>query len=499
MSALRFSRLSLVARAALAVSMSASMAHAQAAPNPAAPPDPAPAASRPADDAALGPDLPAAPAPAAPTAQPAAADAASNKEPSAQKADADVAADAAADAAAAAVADAEISRQASGDVSDEFKLNIYGFADFTYTTTVGPKYALASPYSSFAVGKLNIYTAAELGDNWRSLAEVRFMYLPNGTTPTTSNSASPSSRTNTSVPDYTDLARPVRWGGISIERAWLEHTFHPAFTVRVGSFLTPYGIWNVDHGSPAIIGSRRPFIIGESLFPEHQTGLEAYGALNFGPSQFGYHLTLSNGRGPIDSYQDLDHNKGLGGRLFFKHDSSYGTVTVGVSGYRGKYTDATQQYGVDPVTGSTVQTFPVSARYDELSLATDVKWEWGGLLLQGEGILNDIGYPDSHRPTAFPVTGGLTGFQPDYRRVGIYGLGGYRFAFLGIMPFFGGEYYDNGLNSLPPAAAVWGGLNVRPTARVVLKAQYTHSWFASWPLPDPGNYNGIDLQAAWSF
>jgi len=410
------------------------------------------------------------------------------------KSDDDAEAEAAASAAAAAAGGGENTASDS-----EFKLNLYGFADFTYSTQFG-RFDYAPPASSFAVGKLNLYAGADLGDNWRALSEIRFMYLPNGTTPQASAASPSPTRIDTTVADYTDLGRPVRWGGISIERAWLEHTFHPAFTLRVGQFLTPYGIWNVDHGSPVIIGVRRPFIVGEALLPEHQTGLEGYGSLNFGPSQIGYHLTLSNGRGPIDTYQDLDHNKAVGGRVFFKHDASFGTLTVGASFYKGKYTDAHSEFSISP-TGDLVISNALVQSFDELAFAADVKWELGGMLVQSEAILNDTAYDDPGRPPAFALDGGPPGFNLDSRRMGIYGLAGYRTSFLGIMPFFGGEYYQVGANSLtPPAAAVWGGLNSRPTPRVVLKAQFTHSWFdGKFPGKNPGHFNGLDLQAAWSF
>ncbi|HET9932549.1 MAG TPA: hypothetical protein VFQ35_17725 [Polyangiaceae bacterium] len=491
MTARKLIRAGFAANIVFSIALSSVLARAQTAPPPEPSPYP-PAATAPSTEPAAAPSVaptaPAAVAPATPAATPAPSDAA------------DAAADAAAADAAAAAAAELASNPGNTDTGEGFKLNIYGFADFTYSKAFKAPFTEGSQPSSFAVGKLNLYAGAELGDNWRSLAEIRFMYLPNGTYETVPGATAAPPRTDTSAGDYTDLGRPVRWGGISIERAWLEHTFHPAFTVRVGSWLTPYGIWNVDHGSPVIIGVRRPFIIGEALFPEHQTGVEAYGALNFGPSQFGYHLTLSNGRGPIDTYQDLDNNKGVGARLFFKHDSSFGTLTVGASGYRGKYTDSKTEYAFNSK-GDFVLAQPVTARYDELSLAMDVKYEYSGLLVQGEAILNDVAYVDKYRPAAFAAAvPGPPGFNPDYRRLGVYGLAGYRTSFFGIMPFFGGEYYDMGLYSFqPPAAAVWGGINARPTARVVLKAQFTHSWYNEWAGQAPGNFNGLDLQAAWSF
>jgi hypothetical protein len=233
----------------------------------------------------------------------------------------------ASDAEAAAL-EAELNSQSSSTDVSEFKLNFYGFADFTFTQPIGD-FTLLNAKSTFAVGKLNLYAAADLGDDWRSLTEIRFSYLPNGSAALANP---PPPRTDTTANDYTDLSRPVKWGSIIIERAWLEHTFHPALTVRAGQWLTPYGIWNVDHGSPVIVGVRRPYIVGETLFPERQTGLEIYGAWGFGASQIGYHVTLSNGRGPIDSYQDLDNNKALCGRLFWKQETDFGALTLGASG-----------------------------------------------------------------------------------------------------------------------------------------------------------------------
>ena len=385
----------------------------------------------------------------------------------------------------------------SSNATSEGKLDIYGFADMGYSIAV-KKFAFGQPYNSFAVGNLNVYLASNLSESWRSLAEVRFTYLPNGATPI--DMTGQPMRTDTTVPDYTDLGRAARWGGVMIQRAYLEYQAHPLLTIRGGHFLTPYGIWNVDHGSPVIIGVRRPFIIGESLFPQSQTGLELYGTHNIDPVQLGYHLTLSNGRGPLDTYQDLNGNRALGGRLFARADTRAGAFTLGVSGYKGRYTDRKQVFSAASDGNLNVE-YPITADYNELSLAADLKWELNGFLLQSEAVLNDVVY-DRQRSVDTFVVSGPPGFIPDFRRIGAYGMTGYRFGFLGTMPFAGAEYYDTGRAVFAgKSAAFFGGLNVRPTPRVVLKAQYTYAWFPDSPVPihDDYHYNALDLQAAWSF
>jgi hypothetical protein len=461
----------------------ASTALGQEMSEPAAPPAEAPFV---ADDAAATP----APAPTpTPTPAPPAAPPTIVAAPAPDEARADV--------------DAEISAieqqviESSSRATNDTKLDIYGFADMGYGIAI-KKFAFGQPYDTFAVGNLNVYLASNLSESWRSLAEVRFTYLPQGASLV--DATGQVSRVDTTVPDYTDLGRTARWGGVMIQRAYLEYQVHPALTIRGGHFLTPYGIWNVDHGSPVIIGVRRPFIIGESLLPQSQTGLELYGTYHIDPIQIGYHLTLSNGRGPLDAYQDLNGNKAIGGRLFARADTPAGTFTVGVSGYKGRYTDRKQEYVFDAA-GTLGTKYQRVLDYNELSLAADLKWEHQGFLLQGEAIMNDAVY-DRQRPTDPFVISGPPGYLPDTRRFGVYGLTGYRFGFLGTMPFAGAEYYDTGRPMFAgKSAAFFGGLNVRPTARVVLKAQYTYSWFPDSPvvLPKNSHYNTIDLQAAWSF
>jgi hypothetical protein len=385
-------------------------------------------------------------------------------------------------------------QQESDVTAEKRSIDFYGFADFAYYQPLQRNTFL--PPESFAVGHLNFYVGSDLGDDWHWLSEVRLMYLPHGSLATSERFLATPARADTSVTDYTEQDRAVRWGGINIERVWVERRFHPLFNVRFGNFLTPYGIWNVDHGTPVVIPTYRPYAIGEELFPQRQTGIEAYGTWTDGTTQLGYHLTLSNGRGPIDTYQDLDGNRAVGGRLFWRQDLPLGTLTLGASGYRGTYTEAHNDVRV--VDGDLGIHYPIDAQYRELSLAADLKWEWGGLLLQAEAIVNDVAYSQGHRPISTSPVPGPPGFVADYQRYGYYALVGYRTPFWGIMPFVLAEASWDGVVAATPWA-VRGGFNIRTTPSVVIKLEFAHIWVPDAPEIYFKPADRVTAQLVWAF
>jgi hypothetical protein len=378
---------------------------------------------------------------------------------------------------------------------DDVTFSLYGFADFSYFTQIGERVITGNQQPTFMVGNFNIYFSTEFERRWRSLAEVRFLYAPNGAS-LADNAFETSSapRGDTSFLDGSDLNHPMRWGGIAIQRIWLEYQFDSYLTLRAGQWLTPYGIWNVDHGSPTIIGVYKPYIINQDWFPERQTGIEAYGSVYIDDTQLGYHLTLSNGRGPIDAYRDLDNNKGVGGRLFVKNDALLGTLTLGLSAYRGNYTDRTGT-GVAIVDGALVPNDPPTLRYEEVSYAADLKWEWQGLLVQSEFITRDVRYSDAARARAVELPPSPPGFQPDTRERGVYLLVGYRTPWLNLMPFAMVQYIDLFTDSREYGI----GLNLRPSARVALKAEYKYIVIEDPPGIELGDLDFLGLQLAWSF
>lgn len=378
----------------------------------------------------------------------------------------------------------------------EYKLNFYGFADFSVQRFL---FDSADGYPpSFSIGRLNLYFGGELGDNWRTLTEVRFSYLPNGSTAAGSDLFAPPVLTNTTVPDYVDYDRPRRYGSIILERAWIEKTFETWLTIQAGHYLTPYGIWNVDHGSPVILGVTRPYAVGESLFPESQTGFLVHGSEAIGPANVGYVLTLSNGRGPFDTTRDLDENKAVGWRLRGSYDTDMGLFSLGYSGYLGDYTEGAPTWTLNP-DGTFTASIRQDVNYGELGTAFDFKWELGGASLQSEFIMQQVQQktPQVRYVDATPFS--PAGLLPDYRRLGIYGIAAYRFdSLLGLTPWIGTEYYDSGRQpgSFFPRGVyeLYLGLNLRPTPRVVLKTQYVGVY-----AKDIERIDILNGQVAWSF
>jgi hypothetical protein len=378
--------------------------------------------------------------------------------------------------------------RAAGD--NENPLQVYGFADFTYYLPFFPRDSFLAAQipenQQFVMGNFNLYIAKQISDRIRALGEVRFMYTPNG-------QYNGDTFLSTSVDDPANLYRPVRWGGIAIERLHVEYDLLSNLTIRAGQFLTPYGIWNVDHGTPTIISIRRPYVIGEAIFPERQVGLELIGHTYFSEIGVEYHVTLSNGRGPIDESRDLDTNKAVGARLVFEWKREF-DVRLGFSYFRGLYTNRSPR-NFDPATGTAIST--IFERYEEQALAADLSVDVVGIVFRGEILGSDHRYQNNFRgqgPT----------FIPDNRRWGAYGLLGYRLPH-GLLPFILAQYYkfpDTPGNQFNPSVnAYQAGLNYRLHPSVILKGEYTYATIPDSPIAlirdTPAHV--IETQVSWVF
>ncbi len=382
------------------------------------------------------------------------------------------------------------------------KLSLYGFIDFSYAKHIAQERSTLTDLiarDSFAIGAVNLYLDANIAPQWRSLAEIRAHYAPNGVEDLDFSTGNITT-TDTSYVDLNDYTTETRWGGIELERVWLEYAAFPWLRLKAGIWLTPYGIWNVDHGSPTIVGVRLPTLVQQALFPERQAGVQVDGSWGFDEWTIKYAMTLSNGRGSFDGIRDLDGNKAIGGRFAVEWNGS-AQLSVGASGYYGRHTAGRRILGTveDPTKQLPTFDVVVETQSDELALGADLRFTWQGLLVQAELAGQRVAYTDEGRP---PAVAGIPGLQPDHLRWGGYGLAGYRIAFLGLMPYAMYEFTDFGAPVLIEGASSLSlGINARPVPAVTLKVEYSRHSLSEVSIAGRSSslVSSITTQAAWAF
>lgn len=362
-------------------------------------------------------------------------------------------------------------------------LKLYGFADFNFRyafpmSKSNAWYANSPRYGTATIGNLNLYLDAQLSQRIRSLVEVRFTYAPNGSI-TQPDGKGGTTKGSTSSSDYgAAYNSSFNWGGIDIERAWIEYRFNDKVALKLGEFLTPYGVWNEDHGSPTLIGTKPPYILGQEWFPRHQMGAYVNGTHYFGPVRVGYALTISNGRiGANSDTVKTNNQPGLGGRVFAEGDS-LGAWRVGLSGYHGRFTQTKTSTSTTNVTTTTT-----AADYREDILGGDLTWKFHDLTVIGEAMYGFLDY-----------TSAVT--TKDTKRYGGYALVSYELPYR-IIPWVQFDYSRSSTHAETALESFKLGLNKVVIPGVVVKLSWNHVWYEKSTNKD--KFNEIVSQAAWAF
>ena len=368
----------------------------------------------------------------------------------------------------------------SGAQSDvESRLNIYGFFDIGLQKVFAEDDSLldglVNEPLTFVMQNINLFFDAQMTQDLSALLEFRFTFLPLGNElGFEAPGMSEYEREDTSV-KHPATAETFDLGGVAIERAHM--TWQPAdyFGVTAGYFLTPYGIWNVDHGSPVRTTIRQPYMQDQRIMPLSQLGLQLFGRLF--PARrtyFDYAFTVSNGRGPISQVVDLDENKGLGLRAKLSWEGNNSLVSFGGYGYLGDYTDTKRT--IRSVSPDFRVDETVKESYREYIGSLDLTVKLFGVCFQSEFIRRLALY--NERPRRAQEHG--IGFQPDYVTMDFYGLIGWELPlqrWLGsmiLMPYFEVEHTRLDDSTPDTFSMIYiGGINFRPSPFVTLKAEAT--------------------------
>lgn len=368
--------------------------------------------------------------------------------------------------------EAILASEAEVDATRDRALQLYGFFDFGLQKLFVPRSSflyssIGTNATTFMFGNLNLFFDAQPRDDWRTLVELRFTNLPHGEVESFATPAGGQfERIDRTARDSTSPngRNRVLFGSVIIERAQAQWTASDAFGVIGGYWFTPYGIWNLDHGTPTLISLLLPDSQVREYFPLRQLGLQALGVYNAPPYQLGYHVTVSNGR--TLGQMDLDEDKAVGARAFFASRAGSSELKLGVSGYYGTYGEKE----------ATVTSFvPYETRLEQTISATewgvgaDVSFDRRGLRLRSEGTVHRVEFERGLRaPLDF---GRPDARQPDRYDLDAYALVAYRFSESVLEPFVYFEAFHGpssvGDTTLVPSA----GLNVHLAPEVQIKTQ----------------------------
>jgi hypothetical protein len=344
---------------------------------------------------------------------------------------------------ASALADAQATAEAEAATpTPEPAFEVHGFIDMGLQKafTNAPE-GFPTTATTFVLGNINLYFAFHPAEHWSALTEVRFTNDPNGVAYDPANG----------IGDDT-----MRWGATVLERAYIEYDHSRELGVRVGEFLTPFGIWNVDHGSPTVIPIVRPESITQELFPAHQLGVDVFGEVpDLLPDRWtlAYHAYVSNGRTP--GSVDLTDDKMFGGRLMASTTRPY-RMAFGVSAMYGTYSDHASP----------------EVAYSELGYAADASLDAGAWRLRGELTVRDIDYvAGKHMQLAAGE------FAPNDRVLDAYVLAAYRIPETRYEPFVYTELYrvPDDAGDIQAQASI--GMTTFFTPSIQLKVQALHARF----------------------
>jgi hypothetical protein len=318
---------------------------------------------------------------------------------------------------------------------------------------------------TFVLGNVNLYFDAKPNERWRALTEVRLTTFPNGAE-TLDPGKVTITRYDTTVQDSTSPNAgftSLQWGGIILERAHIDYTATDALNVRAGYFLTPYGIWNVDHGSPTRIMLREPLFMSIQLLPQRQVGVDVFGVFHALPWELGYHVYVSNGRAAT---VDFSADKAVGVRLVASTRRPT-PVQLGTSLYYGNETIV--ENGIGLTGGMVGVTRTTTVDYNELAGGGDVSVDLGGLRLRSELVARRVVYEPGKRPLFAGVP------EANSTKWGGYFMAAYTLPWYGLEPLLSAE-----LVRYPSIVAegfifASAGLNVHFSDSTTLRTQYIYS------------------------
>jgi hypothetical protein len=266
--------------------------------------------------------------------------------------------------------------------------------------------------NEFRLHHLSLFFKKDIAKEWRVFTEIEFEDAP---------------YFEATDADWKDATN----GKIFVEVMTIEYLYSPKLNLALGRFLTPAGIWGVEHYPPFTATQERPQHI-KNIFPQLTDGLRLNGDANVvGDVVTGYYLYAGNGEGNSGS-GDNNEDKAFGGRVACKMPYLT-TLELGLSAF------------FDTSSSDTEKT----------ALGADIKAQWKNIKFQGEYANGSL------RPAS----------GSDYDRTGYYGQLAYAVGAVDLIYRY--DWYDksdiadNDANTINTVA-----LNYHFTPAVTGKAEH---------------------------
>jgi hypothetical protein len=355
-------------------------------------------------------------------------------------------------------------------------ISIYGYLDVGFQRLFAParmpiRNLVGTDEGTFLLGNVNFYFDVSPDPDWRSLTEIRFTNLPHGSESfgllPDDYSQVDNFELNQTSPDGRDR---VLLGNIMIERAWIQWQRYSLLNVRVGQWLTPFGIWNVDHGQPVLITVTQPDFQLAQAFPPWQTGIMFTGEAPVGDLELLYSAYVSNGR--TKGLVDLSDDKAVGGRFVLQRPGS-DLIAIGASVYYGTYQEQ-KKYLLRAAPDFRVKRF-TDVDLTEVVFGLDFALDSGPFRFRTEGVLRRVDYERGQEGA--PNNGQPGAVEPNHFYSSAYVIFAYRLPWLGIEPTLQLEGIHRPAAFADTLFVTTPGFNVHFAPTVQLKSSFGHVAF----------------------
>ncbi len=352
------------------------------------------------------------------------------------------------------------------EAQDEFErsIQISGFMQPMYRsiTPRNPDLNISNDTPEYVLGPVHLYIDSYFEKDWRVLLELSFNGSPQNEI---------SVRDNSFLRIDTPGASRKTTNGLTIERAWVSYLFDPLLEIKLGTFIPPHGIYQVDHAAYVVPTVSVPLF---ATYPHTLTGIQVLGEQDFGNLLVNYSLYTANGPGvelneeiasrqAVGIERDLDFDKVVGGklRLSWKTDGFLQKAFIGYNIYNGLRTvkDSTR-----PNPNEGIQEELFQKRFGHEMSTT---WALGAFRLKIQGEVVNVIDTGTQNLT-------VDGFTIKNR---IKWVGYDEYIYLGLRWQKYAVYYQGANLSIPfagvlgNAKVIFNGFRIHFTPTVVLKVE----------------------------